>query len=99
MLNDRELLLAIGKMLCTLAEKLTGERLGVEIETANGTFCLTTSAGFRGPLLAGVSSPLVAEASLRSNIPPCAPLYLSIANRRDAGEVKDGGQPDPPEGH
>jgi hypothetical protein len=37
------------------------------------------------------------EQAIRRRV--CQPLYLSIANRRDAGEVKDGGQPDPPEGH
>jgi hypothetical protein len=26
------------------------------------------------------------------------PLYLSVAYRREAGEVKDGGQPEPPQG-
>jgi hypothetical protein len=29
----------------------------------------------------------------------CHPLYLSIANRREAGEVTDASQPDTPQGH
>jgi hypothetical protein len=35
----------------------------------------------------------------RANGASATPLYLSIASRREAGEVKDASQPGPPLGH
>jgi hypothetical protein len=45
--------------------------------------------------------PHIDEAGTTSVIlsPTAQPLYLSIASRREAGEVKDASQPGPPLGH
>jgi hypothetical protein len=65
--------------------------------TSAGLFFRTRvgrSATFRGMARLGM-----AEVGLLLINRGCHPLYLSIANRREAGEVTDASQPDTPQGH
>jgi hypothetical protein len=55
-MTDREVLLYMAKLLGVLTERVTGERISIEVETENGTLQISTSVGVPGSIPGAVEA-------------------------------------------
>lgn len=65
-MSDRDLLLYIAKLLGALVERLTGERLVVDVETDKGTLYITTGGGVPQLLREGAEGLVVDQVEARA---------------------------------